>query len=112
MATPEPRRGPHPAIFLVLLTPFGVSSGYVGVTLAYLLAAHGVSTLAIAAVAAAGLWPQTWKVFWAPAVDTTLSSRAWYVLGAAGVGASIIAMSVLPARASDLAVLSLLVAIS
>jgi MFS family permease len=103
---------PHPWLFFVLLAPFGLSGGYVGVTLAYLLAANGVSVAAIAAVVAMGVWPQTWKVFWAPAVDTTLNSKLWYGLGAVGVGAATIAMSVLPARPSALPLLSLLVVVS
>ena len=33
-----PSVSPHPVVFLVLITPFGVMSGYLTVALAYLLA--------------------------------------------------------------------------
>ena len=38
------------ALFLPLFAPFGVSSGYVSVTLAFLLGRAGLSTLAIATI--------------------------------------------------------------
>ena len=75
-------RGPaHPIVFLLLYLPFGASAGYGGVALAYLLHQRGVSVAAIAAMGALNVLPNTWKVFWAPLVDTTLSARAWYLLG-------------------------------
>src|SRR6185369_5166891 len=58
------------AIFLPLFAPFGISSGYVGVTLAFLLGRSGLSTLEITTIIAGTLWVQTWKVLWAPIVDT------------------------------------------
>jgi PAT family beta-lactamase induction signal transducer AmpG len=101
-------KNPHPAIFLVLFTPFGASSGYVTVTLAYLLGANGLTAAAIAAIIAASVWPQTWKVFWAPLVDTTLNSKLWYVLGALGVGGAIIGASVTPMHTAAVPILTLL----
>lgn len=114
MSAPEsgPGQTPNPILFLALLTPFGLSGGYVSVTLASLLADAGIRTAAIATIVAMSVWPQAWKVFWAPAVDTTLTSKAWYVIGAVLVGITILAMAVLPARASSVPLLSILVVIS
>ena len=90
---------PPSAIFLPLFLPFGISSGYVGVTLAFLLSRAGLSTLEITTIIAATVWVQTWKVLWAPVIDTIGNPKLWYGAGAAGVGATILAMSVLPASA-------------
>jgi MFS transporter, PAT family, beta-lactamase induction signal transducer AmpG len=102
----------HPAVFLPLFSPFGISSGYVSVTLAFLLGRAGLSTLAITTVIAATIWVQTWKVLWAPIVDTVGNPKLWYGLGAAGVGVTILAMSVLPATAHELPAITVLALLS
>ncbi len=100
------------AIFLPLFAPFGISSGYVSVTLAFLLGRSGLSTLEITTIIAATLWVQTWKALWAPIVDTVGNPKHWYGLGAAIVGATILAMSVLPANASSVPAITVLAVIS
>ena len=90
---------PPSAVFLPLFAPFGISSGYVSVTLAFLLARAGLSTLEITTIIAGTIWVQTWKVLWAPIIDTVGNPKLWYGLGATGTGAAILAMSVLPATA-------------
>ena len=93
-ATPVSRA--HPVLFLILFLPLGITNGYVVVTLAYLLAQHGVSVAAIAGLAALSLFPQTWKVIWAPLVDTTLTIKRWFLLSAVVTGALMIATAVVP----------------
>ena len=105
-------KSPHPWIFLALVTPFGVSTGYVTVTLAFVLAAKGATVAAIGALVAASVLPQTWKVLWAPLVDTTLSPKLWYLLGAVGVGLTILAMSVIPQPSTAMPLLSVLAIVS
>jgi len=100
------------AIFLPLFAPFGISSGYVGVTLAFLLARSGLSTLEITTIIAGTLWVQTWKVLWAPVVDTVGNPKLWYGLGAAGIGATMLAMSVLPATARGVPAITVLALVS
>ncbi len=107
-----PARQLHTSVFMVLLLPFGISSGYVTVTLGYLLSHHGMTTTALGALIALTVWPQTWKVLWAPIVDTTLTSKVWYVIGAIGVGVPIIAVSAIKTPMAALPLLSTLVVIS
>ena len=102
----------RPAIFLPLFAPFGISSGYVSVTLAFLLGRAGLSTLEITTIIAATLWVQTWKVLWAPIIDTVGNPKLWYGLGATGTGATILAMSLLPATAREVPAITLLAALS
>jgi hypothetical protein len=58
------RPAPHPFIYLLLILPFGASSGFVTVTLAYQLTQGGVDAAQVATVIAADLLPQTWKFLW------------------------------------------------
>lgn len=92
---------PHPAIFAPLFVPFGVSSGYVTVTLAYLLSRAGLSTAVVATLIALSVWPQTVKMIWAPVVDTIGNPKLWYGIGAATVGLSILLMSALPKTSAE-----------
>jgi MFS family permease len=108
----ETVKHPHPWIFLALVTPFGASNGYVTVTLAFVLAAKGLPVAAIAALGALSVFPQTWKVLWAPLVDTTLTPKLWYMIGALGVGLTILAMSLIGQPAKAMPLLSALVVIS
>jgi MFS family permease len=81
-----PERTTHPGLFIALFLPMGITNGYTVVALAYLLSQAGVSVGAIAALVAWSLFPQTWRVVWAPLVDTTLSVRAWYLISAVSSG--------------------------
>jgi len=86
----------RPWIFAPLFAPFGISSGYVSVTLAFLLDRAGLPTATIATIIALSVWPQTVKMIWAPFVDTIGNPKVWYGIGALTVGSSILLMSVLP----------------
>jgi len=94
------RRPPHPFIYLVLMLPFGASSGFVTVTLAYQLTQSGLDALQVATVVAADLLPQTWKFLWAPIADTTLSRKSWYGIGTTLTAAGIVACGLVPAAGS------------
>jgi PAT family beta-lactamase induction signal transducer AmpG len=87
----------HPVVFLFLFLPWGILTGYLGVTVSYLLAQAGMSAEQIAGLIALGFIPQTWKFLWAPLVDTTLSQRKWYVLAAFVTSVGIFGLGALPA---------------
>jgi MFS family permease len=96
----------HPAVFLFLFLPFGAIPGYVTVTLAYLLAQAGMSVEAVAGLTALAVLPHTWKVLWAPVVDTTLSARRWYVIAAVASAACLVALATMPLHTGPSALLS------
>jgi MFS transporter, PAT family, beta-lactamase induction signal transducer AmpG len=100
---------PHPLIYLTLILPFGVSTGFVTVTLAYRLAHAGVDAAQVAFVVALDLFPQTWKFLWAPIADTTLTRKTWYRTGAVLTAVGIVACGLVPAGSASLPVLSALV---
>src|SRR5476649_479826 len=70
----------HPSIFMILIIPYGALSGYLTVTLGYLLSQSGMAVTQIGLLIAVSYLPQTWKFLWAPIVDTTLTRKTWYLL--------------------------------
>lgn len=103
---------PHPSVYLILTLPFGIATGYVTVTLAWLLSHAGASVAAVAGLAGMGLLPNTWKVFWAPLIDTTLTTKAWFTISVAVTGASLAGIALLPLKVSLLPVFGGLVLLS
>jgi len=102
----------NPIVFLPLFAPFGISAGYVSVTMGFLLARAGVPTAIIGALIAMSIWPQTWKMLWAPLVDTAGNPKLWYGLGTTLVGGTILLMSVLPMTRAEVPIFSTLIAVS
>jgi MFS family permease len=91
---------PHPAVFLALISPFGLVAGFLSVALAYQLRQRGVAASAIASLIALGFVPHSWKFLWAPLVDTTFTRKRWYVAGALCTGFGLVLMGSLADRAS------------
>ena len=107
-----PTRHVHPIVFMFLILPFGVMSGYLTVSIAYLLSHAGLSVAKIAALVALSYLPHTWKFAWAPIADTTLSRKGWYLIASVVSAAGLWATGALPATAAGLAVLSTIILIS
>jgi MFS transporter, PAT family, beta-lactamase induction signal transducer AmpG len=105
----KPPRPSHPVTFLILFLPFGALFGYVSVALAYGLTRAGVSVGEVAALVALGLFPHTWKVLWAPVVDTTFTNKRWYLASAVTTGLCLLATAAVPLRANELPLLAVLV---
>ncbi len=101
---PVPAHPVHPWIFLVLFAPYGISTGYVNVTLGYALTHAGVSTADVATIVAISLIPQTWKVLWAPIIDTMLSRKRWYMIAAVTTGLGMAATGFVTAGQASLTI--------
>ena len=112
MDAPANARPAHPSVFLILVLPFGVVSGYVTVALGYLFSKAGISVGEVAALVAAGLLPQVFKFLWAPAVDAVLSLKKWYILSCFVSSACIIATGLLPIKESSLPIMTLIVIVA
>lgn len=93
---PPAAHAPHPIVYLLLYVPYGIAFGYITVALGWLLSHAGASVEAIAALAGMGLLANTWKVAWSPLVDTTLSAKAWYLIGLVATAVSLAVISALP----------------
>jgi MFS family permease len=103
---------PHPAVFMFLIIPFGVMSGYLNVTVVYLLTQAGVSVDVSGALVALSYVPHSWKFLWAPIADTTLTRKAWYVIAAVVSAIGIYATGAVPVGASSLPALTAIVLLS
>ncbi len=102
----------HPAVFLLLIVPFGAMAGYVNVAVVYLLTQAGVSVEQSAALVALSYVPHTWKFLWAPIADTTLSRKKWYLLSASLSAVGIYASGAVPATPGSLPMLTAVVLLS
>ncbi len=103
---------PHPVVFMLLIVPFGVMSGYLSVTVVYLLTQGGVSIEASAALVALSYVPHTWKFLWAPIADTTFTRKTWYLSAAVVSAIGIYATGAVPAESGSLTLLTWVVLLS
>lgn len=71
----------NPITILFLMLPYGISVGFVSVTLPFLVVQHGFSVATAAAITAVGISANVWRVAWAPLADLTLSLHKWYKIG-------------------------------
>ena len=109
---PAATNAPHPAVFLFLIVPFGVMSGYLNVTTVYLLTQAGVGVEASAGLVALSYVPHTWKFLWAPVADTTFTRKKWYVGSALVSALGIYATGAVPAEPGSMTMLTAVVLIS
>jgi PAT family beta-lactamase induction signal transducer AmpG len=102
----------HPSVFTLLILPFGIMSGYVTVTLAFLFSKEGISVEKVAALVAAVLLPHIFKFVWAPLVDSTFSFKKWYLIANVASALGILATGILPVKESSLPLLTFVVIFS
>ncbi len=91
---------------MVLIIPFGVQSGYVTGPIGYLLREAGVPVLQIAAIVALNVAPHTFKFFWAPVVDSTLTAKRWYLIAGVLSAIGIMVLGWFPTTKAGLAALT------
>jgi PAT family beta-lactamase induction signal transducer AmpG len=104
-------RAIHPIAYLLLILPFGASSGYIGTTLGYQLSHAGVDADGIATLIAISFFPQTLKFLWAPLTDATLTRRTWFLVGALVTCGTFTTCATIPIDASSLPVLQVLMVV-
>jgi PAT family beta-lactamase induction signal transducer AmpG len=93
---------PHPAVFAVLMYPFGALSGYLSVAIAYDLGQNGVPLEVIGGLIAISFIPNTWKFLWAPVLDITLTPRIWYTSSAVVSALGVLVMGLIPPRSDTM----------
>ena len=106
------RRPIHPWIFMVLILPFGMMSGYLTVAVAYLLTEAGVPVGDVAGLIAISFIPHTWKFLWAPVADTTLGRKTWYLIACVLSAVGFWATGAFPATRAGLAALTVVVVVA
>lgn len=106
-----PRHYTHPLIFLLLVIPFGAVSGFLGVTIVYLLGRSGVDPVTIAVLTGLSFLPHTFKFLYAPLVDLTLKRKQWYVMACITSALGIALLGMVPATEAGLPWLRILVVV-
>ena len=102
----DARKVPHPALYAVLIIPFGATSGFVSVALAFLATKRGLTIEQGAGLVAVSMFPNVWKFFWAPVADKTLTRKRWYVLSTIISIIGVFAMATIPLSPALLTVMS------
>lgn len=102
-------RSTHPAAYMVLMVPFGVTVGFLTVALAYQLNQAGMGAAAIAGLIALSYLPHTWKFLWAPLVDTLFTRKRWYLASNLVSSAGICASGVVAGSHASASALTLIV---
>jgi PAT family beta-lactamase induction signal transducer AmpG len=108
--TRQSRIASSPVTFFFLVLPYGISGGFVAVTLPFALTRAGFSVAAAASIVAIGFSANIWRFLWGPVADLTLTLRRWYVVGAVSGAATLLLLSLMPLR--DNAILSAIVFLS
>jgi PAT family beta-lactamase induction signal transducer AmpG len=97
-----------PFAFFFLHTATVWPIGVVTLALANSLVRAGVSVRQVAAMVAATTLAFTFEFVWAPLVDSSLTRKAWYAIGATMMCACLIAMFVIPWKETAVQALTLL----
>jgi PAT family beta-lactamase induction signal transducer AmpG len=106
------RQSTPPFTFFFLVLPYGISSGFVSITLPFFLTNAGFSVAAAGAIVAVGVSANLWLFLWGPLADLTLTPKRWYLIGLTTGAAAIFALSLLPFQQSAAAILTLVVFVS
>ena len=101
-----------PIVFFFLVLPWGISAGFVSITLPFLLTEHGFSVATAASITAIGLSTNIWRFALAPLADLTLSLHQWYGIGISLCGASLFVLCLIPLDNTSTLLLTLLVFLS
>jgi MFS transporter, PAT family, beta-lactamase induction signal transducer AmpG len=97
-----PHKHAHPAVYMFLMLPFGITNGYVTVTLAYLFGKIGVSMSDIASLAAAVLIIGVIKFVFGPLIDGFLTLKKWYLISGFFTALGMLALGILPIQPSSI----------
>lgn len=110
MSQPTPTPAPHPAVWAVLMLPFGALTGFVSVGLTFMATKHGLSITDGALLNGANVLSQWLKWLWAPVVDVTLTPRRWHLIATVSTGLGVLAMSLIPLGPATLGLLLAVIA--
>src|SRR5436190_21675825 len=90
------RESTHPFVFFFLVLPYGISSGFVSITLPFVLTRVGFSVALAASIVAVGVSANLWRFLWGPVADLTFTARRWYLLGLGTSAAMLLILAFLP----------------
>ena len=92
------RRSTSPITFFFLVLPYGISGGFVAVTLPFALTRAGFPVATTASIVAIGVSANVWRFLWGPVADLTFTLRRWYAIGAVAGAATLLLLGIMPLR--------------
>jgi len=106
------RDSTRPFVFFFLVLPYGISSGFVSITLPFVLTRVGFSVALAASIVAIGVSANLWRFLWGPVADLTLTARRWYLLGLGTSAATLLLLAFLSLHQNTVAILMAVVFVS
>src|SRR5437870_11421332 len=106
------RESTHPFVFFFLVLPYGISSGFVSITLPVVRVSAGLSVALAASIAAVGVAANLWRFLWGPVADLTLTARRWYLLGLVTAAVTLLLLGFIPSQHNAIGLLMAVVFIS
>lgn len=102
----------NPITFLFLSLPYGISGGFIAVTLPFILVQQGFSVASAATITALGISANVWRFLWSPFTDLTLSLHKWYLIGTGLCALTLLLLSIIPINSDSMRLLFTTVFIS
>ena len=104
----EPRSASPITIFCLVL-PYGISAGFVSVTLPFVFTSAGFPVVTSASIVAVGLSANVWRFLWGPVADLTLTLRGWYAVGLVACSVTLLLLGLTPLRQDAAGILTAVV---
>lgn len=101
-----------PFYIFFLMMPYGISSGFITITLPFLLTKIGFPVALTAGIVAIGISANIWRFVWGPVVDLSLSLHKWYWIALLATITSLMLICFIPFTVKAAALLSGMVFIS
>ncbi len=83
-----------PITFFFLVLPYGISSGFVSITLPFVLVRAGFSVALAASIVAVGVSANLWRG--GPVADLTLTAHRWYFIGLGTAAITLLILGLIP----------------
>lgn len=97
-----------PPLVGVLMLPSGMNSGFIAVTLGYVLSHHGVGVDVISGLVGLRLLPDTWSFLAGPMIDACLTLARWYGVAIVTLSLCAVGFALAPLAAGDTSLLGAL----
>lgn len=101
-----------PFVFFFLVLPYGISSGFISITLPFVLTRAGFSVAIAASIVAIGVSANLWRFLWGPVADLTLTARRWYLIGLSAAALTLFLLGLFPLNTNTTAMLMAIVFVS
>lgn len=108
----RPPNSTVPFTFFFLVLPYGISSGFVSITLPFILTRSGFSVAIAASIVAIGVSANLWRFLWGPVADLTLTARRWYLLGLSTSAVTLLILAFIPLQQNAVWILMMVVFVS